>query len=128
MKIDYRGSIIDLHFDANELSEGHCRVQLADGYSYEKIFIHYVNNISELLPYMVVRSGESITFPVVNNKSPSIVAIFIPDISKTADIRFSIEKFGQIPDPSYFDKPFEPILVTGDDGNEYNVIPSDQFK
>lgn len=22
----------------------------------------------------------------------------------------------------------EPILVTGDDGNEYNVIPSDQFK
>lgn len=23
---------------------------------------------------------------------------------------------------------FEPILVTGDDGNEYNVIPSDQFK
>lgn len=24
--------------------------------------------------------------------------------------------------------PFEPILVTGDDGNEYNVIPSDQFK
>lgn len=27
-----------------------------------------------------------------------------------------------------FDKAFEPILVTGDDGNEYNVIPSDQFK
>lgn len=26
------------------------------------------------------------------------------------------------------DKAFEPILVTGDDGNEYNVIPSDQFK
>lgn len=23
---------------------------------------------------------------------------------------------------------FEPILVTGDDGNEYKVIPSDQFK
>ena len=23
---------------------------------------------------------------------------------------------------------FEPILVTGDDGTEYNVIPSDQFK
>mgnify|MGYP001095926717 CR=1 FL=1 len=27
-----------------------------------------------------------------------------------------------------FDKAFEPILVTGEDGNEYNVIPSDQFK
>lgn len=23
---------------------------------------------------------------------------------------------------------FEPIIVTGDDGHEYNVIPSDQFK
>lgn len=29
---------------------------------------------------------------------------------------------------SYFNGPFDPILVTGDDGNEYNVIPSDQFK
>lgn len=36
--------------------------------------------------------------------------------------------FGQIPDPHYFDKAFEPILVTGDDGNKYKVIPSDQFK
>lgn len=27
-----------------------------------------------------------------------------------------------------FDKIFDPILVTGDDGNEYNVIPSDRFK
>lgn len=28
----------------------------------------------------------------------------------------------------YFDKAFEPILVAGDDCNEYKVIPSDQFK
>lgn len=27
-----------------------------------------------------------------------------------------------------FDTAFEPILVKGDDGKEYNVIPSDQFK
>lgn len=27
-----------------------------------------------------------------------------------------------------FDAAFKPILVTDDDGNEYNVIPSDQFK
>ena len=39
-----------------------------------------------------------------------------------------IEKFGPIPDSHYFDNAFEPILVTGDDGKEYNVIPSDQFK
>lgn len=43
-------------------------------------------------------------------------------------IRILIEKFGQIPDAHYFDNAFEQILVTGEDGNEYNVIPSDQFK
>lgn len=42
--------------------------------------------------------------------------------------RLSIEKFGQIPDAHYFDKAFDPILVVGDDGNKYKVIPSDQFK
>lgn len=46
----------------------------------------------------------------------------------TSVIKFYIEKFGQIPYTHYFDKAFEPILVVGEDGNEYNVIPSDQFK
>lgn len=43
-------------------------------------------------------------------------------------IRILIEKFGQIPDTHYFDKALAPISVTVDDGNKYNVIPSDQFK
>lgn len=34
----------------------------------------------------------------------------------------------ELPDPHYFDNAFDPILVTGDDGTAYNVIPSDQFK
>lgn len=63
-----------------------------------------------------------------NSKSPSYITLHIPDITKNAEIRFTIEKFGQIPDHSYFDSAFKPILVTGDDGKEYNVIPSDQFK
>lgn len=29
---------------------------------------------------------------------------------------------------NYFDSTFKPILVKGDDGKQYNVIPSDQFK
>ena len=29
---------------------------------------------------------------------------------------------------NYFTNPFKPILVTGDDGHQYKVIPSDQFK
>lgn len=56
------------------------------------------------------------------------ITVYITDLTKAAEIRFTIEKFGQIPDAQYFDKAFKPILVTGDDGKEYNVIPSDQFK
>lgn len=54
--------------------------------------------------------------------------LYIQDTSKIAEIRLTIEKFGQIPDPHYFSKAFDPILVVGNDGAEYNVIPSDQFK
>lgn len=39
----------------------------------------------------------------------------------------TINYYGNIVDIK-FDKAFEPILVVGDDGKEYNVIPSDQFK
>lgn len=126
MTQEYHGSFIHIHFDANELSDGRTNIQLADGYTYERIYIHYIDNI-ELSIYMPLDRGEDITFPVVNSKSPSILPLLIKDVSKLADIRLSIEKFGQIPDPHYFDKAFEPILVTGDDGNEYNVIPSDQI-
>lgn len=92
------------------------------------IFINSLVNIRELNNHMPVKSGDRLTFPPVNSKSPSLFYLFIPDISKPADIKLSIEKFGQIPYPDYFTKPCKPILVTGDDGNKYNVIPSDQFK
>lgn len=124
---EYHGSFIHIYFDANELSDGRTTIQLPDGYTYERIFIHHIDNI-ELSLYIPLERGNDITFSVVNSKSPSILPLLIKDISKKADIRLSIEKFGQIPDIHYFDKAFDPILVTGDDGNEYNVIPSDQFK
>lgn len=117
-----------IHFNANELSNNSTIIQLPDGYTYERIFILAANNIVSINPYVSIRTGSVITFPVVNSKSPSTLSLYISDISKEAEIRLTIEKFGQIPDTHYFDKAFEPILVTGDDGNEYNVIPSDQFK
>lgn len=97
--ITYRGPVIYIHFDANELLANSTIIQLPDGYTYERVLI-LASNLS----------------------------LYIADISKEAEIRLTIEKFGQIPDNHYFDKAFDPILVTGDDGNEYNVIPSDQFK
>lgn len=69
----------------------------------------------------------SIQIPV-NSKSPCYLKPYIIDISKSSEIKFYIEKFGQIPDRQYFDTAFTPILVTDDNGNEYHVIPSDQFK
>lgn len=126
--ISYRGPVIYIHFNANELSDNSTIIQLPDGYTYERIFILAANNIASINPYVSIRTCSVITFPVVNSKSPSTLSLYISDISKEAEIRLTIEKFGQIPDTHYFDKAFEPILVTGDDGNEYNVIPSDQFK
>ena len=128
MTVTYNGPFIHISFNANEISEGHTRVKLADGYTYETIIIHHLSNITELLPYQNISSGTKISFPPVNCTSPSILPLFIPDPTKKADIKLSIEKFGQIPNSHYFDAAFKPILVTGDDGNEYPVIPSNQFK
>lgn len=128
MTVEYFGTFIHIHINANELSEGHTFVQLADGYSYERIFINSLVNITELNTYIPVKSGDRLTFPPVNSKSPALLYLFIPDITKPADIKLMIEKFGQIPYPDYFTNPFNPILVTGDNGNKYKVIPSDQFK
>ena len=126
--IQYSGNFIRIRFEANELTKDHTTIQLQDGYTYERLHINGTNNVKELIPYMAISKGDTITFPVVNSKSPSTISIYVPDITKEAEIRITIEKFGQIPDIHYFDTAFEPILVTGDDGKEYNVIPSDQFK
>ena len=128
MTIAYYGPFIRIHFIANELIEGHTNVELTDGYSFERIFINNLINVSEFCRYQTVHIGDRLTFPPVNCKSPSVLPIYIPDVTKEADIRLSIEKFGQLPDPNYFFEVFDPILVKGDDGKTYNVIPSDQFK
>lgn len=126
--ITYSGNFIRIHFDANELQDTHITIQLKDGYTYERLHINLAINVNELVPFMSIFTGDTITFPVVNSKSPSTIPLYVPDITKDAEIRITIEKFGQIPDPHYFATAFEPILVKGDDGKEYNVIPSDQFK
>ena len=128
MTVEYYGPFIRIYFKANESAEGHTKVKLAPGYTYERIFIHAAYNITELQAYQSVYRGDRITFPPVNSKSPSVLHLFIQDVTKAAEIRFSIEKFGQIPDEHYFDRDFKPISVVGNDGNKYNVIPSDQFK
>lgn len=110
-----------------DTSAGTINVPLPDGYSYETINITFVNNISEFNNGSIPTLGIH-RFPPVNSKSPSTLSLVIKDTTKSCEIRFEIMQFGQIPDAHYFDNTFVPILVTGDDGKEYNVIPSDQFK
>lgn len=122
MTVHVYGNSLLFEFEANEPISP---ITLPNGYSYERINITESTNI-----YAVNQNASNriLTFPPVNSKSPSIIIIGRVDAKQISRLRFSIEKFGQIPDAHYFDKAFDPILVTGDDGKEYNVIPSDQFK
>lgn len=128
MNIVYRGNCVRIFIEANELTNKRVPITLKDGYSYETIYIAYLHNISELVPYFLITNNAEYHMPPVRSHSPSTISLLVTDLSKSAEIRILIKKFGQIPDVHYFDKEFEPILVTGDDGNKYNVIPSDQFK
>lgn len=128
MKNEFRGNYIRIYIGANEFSNKRIPITLPDGYSYETINITYLNNITELMPYFLVNINNTYHIPPVRSHSPSTFSVLVTNPSEPAELRLVIEKFGQIPDAHYFDKAFEPILVTGDDGKQYNVIPSDQFK
>ena len=120
-------AVIFLYIKENELTSKNYIYTLPNGYSINTIHIESISNIT-YLNNVSARNDLTLTFPVVNSKSPSYLALSITDLTKSTFITFTIEKFGQIPDPHYFDKAFEPISVIGEDGKEYNVIPSDQFK
>lgn len=121
------GCNITLKLAADESTSNDYVYILPRGYTINTIYITSLTNI-EAINSALIQRNTRLVFPVVNSKSPSYITLYITDLTKAAEIRFTIEKFGQIPDTHYFDKPFEPILVTGDDGKKYNVIPSDQFK
>lgn len=123
-----KGNCVRLYIEANELTTNRVLITLPDGYSYETIFILYSHNINEINRYFLVASHQKYHCPPVRSHSPSTFDLLVTNIAEKAEIRILIEKFGQIPDSHYFDNAFEPILVTGEDGNEYKVVPSDQFK
>lgn len=134
------GNFFHLSIKANE-HKPVVNIILPDGYSYETIIILKAENVLKFGAH-TVQIGETnvnvgfafnvntpYTFPAVNSRSPCTIDIGF-DNTRAANVVFEcmILKFGQIPDTNYFNKTFDPILVTGDDGKEYNVIPSDQFK
>lgn len=123
MKPEFKGNTCYISIDVGESPI----FELPTGYSFEQIHITSVQNIWGLYNANI-QENVVLIFPPVNSKSPYILSLNILDKEKPAELRFTIEKFGQIPDPDYFNGAFNPILVTGDDGKEYNMIPSDQFK
>lgn len=127
MTINYYGNIVDIKFDTTD-SSGKV-ITLIDGYSIEEMTIIYNSGIYGFIFGAPIGKTLPLTlhFPPVRSKNPNVIAPLF-DNTKTQRFTFIITKFGQIPDPNYFAKAFDPILVKGDDGKEYNVIPSDQFK
>lgn len=126
MTINYYGNIVDITFDTTDSSGA--AITLIDGYSIEEMTIIKNTGIYGLIfGAPIMPTTENLRFPPVHSKNPNVIAPFF-DNTKNQRFTFIITKFGQIPDPNYFSTAFEPILVTDDDGNEYNVIPSDQFK
>lgn len=126
MTINYYGNIVDIQFDTTDSSG--TAITLIDGYSIEEMTI--INNTGIyglLLGAPIKLTTENLRFPPIHSKNPNVISPFF-DNTKKQRFTFIITKFGQIPDPNYFDTAFEPILVTGNDGKEYKVIPSDQFK
>lgn len=128
MNILVRGNLYYVSISANELSQNTFSITLPDGYSVETITISDLSNVSVLENIITLSSKQTYTFPAVDGKSPCKLDLRVGDRTKTANFSFIIEKFGKIPDIHYFDNAFKPILVTGKDGNEYNMIPSEQFK
>lgn len=126
MTVSYHGNAVDIKFS---IGDAVAPITLADGYSIEDILIVMntgIYGINYGVPIPTI-NNLPLHFPTVNSCSPNtIVPLF--DNTKEQRFTFLITKFGQIPNANYFKKAFDPILVVGNDGNEYNVIPSDQFK
>lgn len=126
MIINYYGNIVDIKFDTTDSSGA--AITLIDGYSIEEMTIITNSGIYGLfLGAPIAKTTVNLRFPPIHSKNPNVIHPLF-DATKEQRFTFIITKFGQIPDPHYFDNAFEPILVVGDDGKEYNVIPSDQFK
>ena len=124
MNVTIYGNCLVINIEPNSTDTN---VLLPDGYSYETLIINATSNAWGINNSNIT-SNSILQYPPVNEKSPCSIKVNITDTTKTSVIRLIIAKFGMIPDLHYFDTAFEPILVTGDDGKEYNVIPSDQFK
>ena len=126
MTITYHGNAVDIKWDVGDQVGDY--ITLIDGYSIEEMYIINNTGIYGLYRGMpIATTTEKLYFPSINSRNPNRIAPFFNN-TKEQRLSFLITKFGKIPDVNYFDKAFEPILVTGDDGKEYKVIPSDQFK
>ena len=125
MTLGYRGNLLIVRYSAGEIPQ---TFQLKDGYSFDTITVLAADNIEVIHNELNFVLGSVMRFPPINSKSPCTLQPKKIDNSKSAYVRILIMKFGQIPDMHYFDGSFKPILIKGDDGQDYNVIPSDQFK
>lgn len=121
MKENIQGNCIAIDYAPNELSDHRTIYTLPNGYSFQEIYYTKIN--LNVLNFPNV-SSTHFKCPVVNEKSPCSLSIYVEDLSKAASMRILIEKFGGEPDKNYFNGAFKPILVKRKDGTVYNMIPT----
>lgn len=130
MTITVFGNIIVFFYAAGEGTDNRYPYHLPDGYSLHDFSIKGTNGgvwfpgSNPQLP----EAGQDGIIPIVDGKSPCFFDWYVNDPSKAAYIVLTIHKFGGEPWIDYWQKAFEPIVVKKQDGTEYNIIPSDQFK
>lgn len=90
------GPFIFISIDANNNSR-EVKINLPNGYTYERIFINRVKNISALFPNLDIHTGDHISFPVVNGKSPASLHLYIDDLSLASEISLTVENSDKYP-------------------------------
>lgn len=93
MKISYYGNAVDIKFDVNDTPSP---ITLADGYSFEDIFITANSGIFGIMLGIPIPQSANMPlhFPPVNSHSPNtITPLFEPN--KEHRFTFLITKFGQ---------------------------------
>lgn len=121
MTTNVYGNIILVDIKAGESAT---TLTLPDGYSIEKAHVSLSNgSLATPNGTNIVNIDSELSFPVVNGKSPNVFRFGLVDSTKSGMVKIMIDRFGSRGDANYFTKAFDPILVSDNSGNEYNLIP-----
>ena len=134
MKMIVNGNRIILEVDKESEKNTNIPFNLPKGYSIKSMMYHTDSPNITLCdgspsPRRILPIDKVINFPVVNSKSPCFFILTTIKAAIGTTLYITITEFGCIPDTQYFAGTFLPIsTVNPDNGAEYYMIPSSQYK